>query len=76
MMQEAVRLARERRGGELRWVVHALMVGASPAIHWVRVLRTSRLAGARAKARGVLGLVRIRGYRCRRMLRLLAASGR
>lgn len=71
MLREEILLARERRGWRLRWIARALAIGASPLLHWVRVVRSPRLRGGRAKLRGLAGLLRIRAYRSCRMLSLL-----
>jgi GT2 family glycosyltransferase len=70
-MVEDIRLAMERPGWQLRWITHAVIVAMSPLGHWLRVLRSPRLVGRRAKCRGLLGLLRIRSYRSYRMIYLL-----
>ena len=72
MLQEEIRLERERPGWRLRWTARTLAMAGSPLLHWVRVMRSPRLPGARAKLRGIAGLALIRGYRSYRMLSLLA----
>jgi GT2 family glycosyltransferase len=72
MLRETLWLWRERPGWRRRWLLHALLVGASPIGHWVRVWRSPRLPGSGEKLAGLAGLIAIRAYRCYRMLRLLA----
>ncbi len=71
ILAETIRLARERPRWRLRWVGYAAIVAASPLAHWVAVVRSPRLTGARARCCGLLGLLRIRSYRSYRMLYLL-----
>jgi GT2 family glycosyltransferase len=71
VIAETLRLARERPGWRRRWLFYAATVAASPFIHWWTVLRSPRLVGWRAKARGLLGLVQVRLYRSYRMICLL-----
>jgi GT2 family glycosyltransferase len=68
---ETLRLARERRGWQGRWLLYAAAVAISPLVHWWAVLRSPRLLGWRAKASGLLGLVEVRLYRSYRMICLL-----
>jgi glycosyltransferase involved in cell wall biosynthesis len=68
ILVETIRLARERRGWRLRWIGYAAIVAGSPLAHWITVVRSPRLIGVRAKCYGLLGLLRIRGYRAYRML--------
>lgn len=71
VIAETIRLARERPGWRLRWIGYAAAVSISPLAHWIKVVRSPRLVGWRAKYCGLLGLLRIRSYRSRRMLRFL-----
>jgi GT2 family glycosyltransferase len=71
VMVEMIRLAQERPGWRLRWVMYTIVVGLSPLVHWVHVLRSPRLINFTAKCLGVIGLLRIRSYRCYGMMRLL-----
>lgn len=71
ILAETIRLAKEQRGWRLRWIAYAVTVGASPLAHWITVIRSPRLVGLRAKCCGLVGLVRLRGYRSYRMLALL-----
>jgi GT2 family glycosyltransferase len=71
ILRETIRLERERPGWQPRWIVRALAIAGSPLLHWIRVVRSPRLPGARAKLRGIAGLALIRGYRSYRMLSLL-----
>lgn len=71
IIDERIALAREQPRWRLRWLRYAGTIAVSPLIHWVRVVRSPRLVGPRAKYRGLLGLLRIRSYRAGRMLRLL-----
>lgn len=71
LMTEALRLAMEQPRWRLQWTVRAAIVFLSPLVHWASILRNRRLVGPYAKARGVFGLLRIRTYRGRRMIRLL-----
>jgi glycosyltransferase involved in cell wall biosynthesis len=71
IIAERIRLAQEQPGWRIRWFAYAVGVGSSPLVHWFAIVRSIRLSGLRAKCCGLLGLVRIRAYRSRRMLRLL-----
>jgi glycosyltransferase involved in cell wall biosynthesis len=71
ILVETIQLTQEQPGWRLRWIGYAIVVGASPLAHWITVLRSPRLIGLRAKCCGLCGLVRIRGYRSCRMLRLI-----
>jgi GT2 family glycosyltransferase len=71
ILTETIALARERPNWQLRWILYAFIVGVSPLAHWVTVLRSRRLVGPRAKCCGLFGLLRIRSYRCWRMLYLV-----
>jgi GT2 family glycosyltransferase len=71
MMSEDIRSAMETPRWQLRWLVHAGMVAVSPFVHWVRVLRSHRLSGPRARGLALIGLLRIRFYRSYRMMCLL-----
>ena len=70
-MTEDIYLAMEQPGWRLRWLAYAAIVTASPLGHWTLVLRSKRLAGWRAKTRGLSALLRIRIYRGYRMIGLL-----
>src|SRR6266853_401589 len=50
---------------------YAAVVAASPLADWITVLRSPRLVSLRAKCCGLVGLLRIRGYRSYRMICLL-----
>jgi GT2 family glycosyltransferase len=71
VLLEDIRLAMERPRWRLRWIIYAAVVATSPLAHWLPVVRSRRLIGLRAKARGLSGLVRIRAYRSYRMIGLL-----
>jgi len=71
MQREELLLAREQRGWRRRWLLHAALVAASPCVHWLRVLRSPRLPGVRARFKGLQGLIMIRGYRSYSMVSLL-----
>jgi glycosyltransferase involved in cell wall biosynthesis len=71
VLEETIRLARERPGWRLRWLGYAAAVAASPLAHSFRVLCSPRLTGVRARCYGLLGLLCVRGYRSWRMLCLL-----
>lgn len=73
MEREHLLLYRGRPGWQARWLWHAALVGGSPFVHCFRVVTSPRLAGARAKLLGVVGLAAIRFYRLYLMLLLLLA---
>jgi glycosyltransferase involved in cell wall biosynthesis len=73
MELEHLLLYRDRPGWQTRWLWHAALVGGSPIVHWLPVVTSPRLPGARAKLLGVVGLATIRFYRFYRMLALLIA---
>ncbi|PQO23006.1 glycosyl transferase family 2 [Rhodobacteraceae bacterium WD3A24] len=58
-----------------RRAARAFAVAVSPVAEIGRVLTSPRIRGPRARLLAWLGLVRVRLYRARRMLRLLAAGG-
>lgn len=62
-------------GGRLRWALKALALAVSPLAELPRLALTRRLSGRRARLLAFACLVRIRLYRCRRMLGLLAGGG-
>ena len=70
-MVEDIRLAKENPRWQIKWITHAAVVAISPLGHWMPILRSHRLIGFRAKCRGLLALLRIRGYRSYRMIFLL-----
>jgi glycosyltransferase involved in cell wall biosynthesis len=74
VLAETIGLARERPGWRLRWIAYTAVVGASPLVHWITVVRSPRLVGVHAKCCGLLGLLRIRSYRSYRMLCLLCTT--
>lgn len=76
MEREHLLLYRGRPGWQAHWLWHAAMVAGSPFVHWLRVVRSPRLGGMRAKLLGIVGLAMIRYYRVYRMLALLLTSVR
>ena len=71
VMLEDIHLAIEQPSWQLRWLAHAALVIASPLAHWLPIMRSTRLVGPRAKARGLAALFGIRIYRGYRMISLL-----
>lgn len=71
VVAERIRLAMEQPGWRVRWIGYAAVVAASPLADWITVLRSPRLVSLRAKCCGLVGLLRIRGYRSYRMICLL-----
>lgn len=61
----------KRTGDHLRWILRALALAASPLGETVRIARSRRVSGLSERGLALLCLVRIRFYRCRRMLGLL-----
>jgi hypothetical protein len=59
---------------QLRWIVRALAVLASPVVDSVRVLGSDRLQGLSTRLKAICVLFAIRAYRARKMLTLLKAS--
>lgn len=60
----------------LRWLVKAAALAASPPIEAVRIIRSDRIAGLRAKSLAFACMTRVRFYRSRRMLELAFGGGR
>ena len=56
--------------GRLKWLARTAAVAGSPAPEIVRILRSDRVEGPRARSLAFAGLVRIRLHRARRMLML------
>jgi hypothetical protein len=52
------------------WLARATAVAGSPALEIVRIARSDRLSGPRARQLAFAGLLRIRLHRARRMLQL------
>lgn len=61
-------------GDRLKWVVRALAIGASPIGEVWKVVTSDRVHGAGERLKAFLCLVRVRGYRCRKMLAVLGAG--
>ncbi len=61
-----------RRRGRSKplWVLRGLAVALSPPVSLVRIARSDRIAGFRARALAFAALVRVRLFRCREMLRV------
>jgi cellulose synthase/poly-beta-1,6-N-acetylglucosamine synthase-like glycosyltransferase len=57
-------------GARLKWLARAAIVAGSPAPEIVRILRSDRVEGPRARGLAFAGLLRIRLHRARRMLML------
>ncbi len=68
----------EVRSGKdhLRWIARALAVAASPLAETARIMRSDRLGGPNERWLALTCVTRIRLYRCRKMLALLAGFGR
>ncbi|MAQ84525.1 MAG: glycosyltransferase [Maritimibacter sp.] len=60
----------------LKWVARAVALAASPLAETGRIMRSDRLNGLSERWLGLTCLTRIRLYRCRKMLGLLAGFGR
>lgn len=56
--------------GRLKWLARTAIVAGSPAAEIVRILRSDRVEGPRARFLAFAGLVRVRLHRARRMLML------
>ncbi|MGB3244718.1 MAG: glycosyltransferase [Sulfitobacter sp.] len=61
---------------QVRWVFRALALGASPLAEIPRIIRSDRLSKPRDRCLALACLIRIRLYRCGRMLGLLIGFGR
>ena len=66
--------ARARPGGRLRFAAKTLAMAPSVLAETPRILMSDRIAGPRARALALAGLVRIRAYRAGRMAWLLAGG--
>ncbi len=65
----------QRPAGRLRWALRTILMAVSPLVSLWRILRSSRIKGGlRGKLKAILGLVRVRLYRTRRMLGLLLSG--
>ena len=62
------------RMARIRWGLRAIALAASPAVDALRIARSDRLPGTCSRAAALVGLVRIRLYRARRMLALAAGD--
>lgn len=67
-------VAQGRRGRRLVWGLRALAVAASPLAELPRLMRSTRVRGARARLLAAAVMVRLRAYRMRRMLQLLSGA--
>jgi GT2 family glycosyltransferase len=59
------------RGDRLRWMLRAGLIAVSPLAEMPRILGSHRLTTTRDRLLAIIGLVRIRLYRARRMLAAL-----
>ncbi len=59
-------------GARIRWCARALALAVSPAADVTKIATSDRLHGFRARGLAMVGLVRIRLHRARRMLELAA----
>jgi glycosyltransferase involved in cell wall biosynthesis len=69
--REAFEAAVEKPGGRSRWFLRSFAVLASPLMHWIRIVRSSKLNSPeeRIKAIGVLFRIRVwRFLECNRLL--------
>lgn len=66
--------ARGKRGWKIRWIARALAVLASPTVHSVTVLGSSRIEGVSSRLKAIGILCAIRAYRARKMLSLLGGG--
>ena len=58
--------------GSFRWALRALALAASPALEAKRIVTSDRISGGRARFGAAVALTRIRLYRAKTMLGLLA----
>jgi glycosyltransferase involved in cell wall biosynthesis len=72
--QHELNMARRKRGWKVRWIVRAVAVLASPAVHSMTVLASDRVQGVSARLKAISVLFAIRAYRSRKMLALLSGS--
>jgi hypothetical protein len=62
--------------GRLRWIARALALAVSPLAEIPRIAGSPKLKGPGPRLSALACLIRIRSYRCRRMLALLFGRGR
>jgi GT2 family glycosyltransferase len=70
-IQHAFNVARGQRHWRLLWVTKAFAVLVSPAIDWIKVVRSNRVSGALARLTGIAVLIAVRTHRFARMLSVL-----
>lgn len=73
-IQHALNQARGRHGWRIRWIARAVAVLLSPAVDFMKVLRSDRIEGASTRLKAIAVLVDIRLHRCLKMIRLLWQS--
>jgi GT2 family glycosyltransferase len=67
-------LYRARPLGRLKWLARTAAMCVSPFVESLRILRSDRISGVRARLLAMAGLIRIRLYRTWIMLRLLISD--
>jgi glycosyltransferase involved in cell wall biosynthesis len=70
-IQHAVNERDEHLIWYVRWLSRALVVMISPAVDWIKVIASDRIAGASPRAKAILVLALVRCYRAYRMVTLL-----
>jgi GT2 family glycosyltransferase len=70
-IQHAVNAGRRSRSWRAKWMVRALAVLFSPLIDWGRVIASNRIHGISPRAKAIVVLTIVRGYRAYRMIHLL-----
>jgi GT2 family glycosyltransferase len=70
-IQHAFNVARGQRHWRLRWLMKAVAILVSPAIDWIKVVRSNRVSGALARLKGIAVLAAVRTHRFARMLSVL-----
>jgi glycosyltransferase involved in cell wall biosynthesis len=73
-IQHAANVERIGPRWQLRWMRRAFAVLLSPALDWVRILRSSRLRGGNARLKGIAVLFAVRFYRFTKMTSVLISS--
>lgn len=74
-IQHAFNVARGQRNWRFLWIAKAFAVLASPAIDWIRVIRSNRISGGLARVKGIAVLIAVRTHRFARMLAVLYSGG-
>lgn len=72
--QHYFNMIKGRPAWRTRWILRALMVAASPAVDFVKVLASDRVQGSAARAKAIVVLVKVRFHRARTMISLLRSN--